>query len=575
LGLLYIRLKEYDKAVEQAEKGAPLGPNNFETNRMAAQVLARAGKVQDSLPLLDNAMRLNPVPRYTFLIAAGSIYHQAKHYEKALEIYKKAAQLEPNNTGGYVGIAATSSMMGKMEEAREAIGELHRVDPNYSLEHVRRTLMLRGDKDQAVANRFIEGLRMAGMPEHPPLPLPDKPSIAVLPFVNLSDDSKQELLCDGITDNIINGLSKVPRLFVIARNSTFTYKGKPVKVKQVSEELGVRYVLEGSFQRSGDRVRITAQLVDALTGSPLLTERYDGETTDLFDLQDDITLKVLNAVRVKLEGGAVSGSIKYFKGKQGLDCYLKHLEANSYVQRMTISDNNLARQIAVEGLAMCPESPTFYRILANVHTNSYLFGSSKSPIDSVEKATELLKKALAMDDGYAEAHAQLSYVYTLRREHDKSIAEGELAVNLAPGSAWTLYWYATALKYDGRPEESIPLFEKAIRLNPLGPGAFYQGLAVALRDTGRLDEAAALYMKALERAPENFRTHAMLAGVYSMMGRDKEARAEAAEVLRINPKFSLEWYARTSAYKDRAVTDKIINDMRKAGLPDKPPPAQP
>jgi adenylate cyclase len=137
-----------------------------------------------------------------------------------------------------------------------------------------------------------------------------------------------------------------------------------------------------------------------------------------------------------------------------------------------------------------------------------------------------------------------------------------------------LYWYATALKYDGRPEESIPLFEKAIRLNPLGPWAFYQGLAVAFRDTGRLDEAAASYIKALERAPENFRTHAMLAGVYSRMGRGKEARVEAAEVLRINPKFSLEWYARTSAYKDGSVTDKIINDMRKAGLPDKPPPAQ-
>jgi adenylate cyclase len=215
------------------------------------------------------------------------------------------------------------------------------------------------------------------------------------------------------------------------------------------------------------------------------------------------------------------------------------------VQRMTISDNNLGRQIAEEGLAMCPESPTFYRILAALHQNDYLLDSSKSPSESVEKSIGLLKKALAMDDGYAEAHAQLSFVYTLKKEYDKSIAEGELAVSLAPGSAWTLYWYATALKYDGRPEESIPLFEKAIRLNPLGPASFYQGFAVALRDTGRLEAAVASYIKALERAPNNFRTHALLAGVYSMMGRDKEARAEAAEVLRINPKFSLEWYAGT------------------------------
>jgi adenylate cyclase len=412
-------------------------------------------------------------------------------------------------------------------------------------------------------------------PKQMALPLPELPSIAVLPFVNLSEDPKQELLSDGITDNIINALSKVPQLFVIARNSTFTYKGKAVKVKQVSEELGVRYVLEGSVQRSGDRVRISVQLVDAITASQLLSERFDGETSDLFALQDDITLKVLNAVRVKLEGEAATGSLKYFKGKQGLDCMLKGLEAANYIQRQTIPDTNLARQAAEEGLRMCPENPYFYRYLAMAHQNDYWLGSAKSPSESIEKATELLQKALAIDDGYVDAHAQLSHVYTIRKEYDKSVNEGEMAVSLAPGSAWTLFWYATALSNAGRPEEALPLFEKAIRLNPLGPMIFHHNFANALRQVGRLEEALASYKKAIERSPNYFWSHAMLAVVYSQMDRDKEARAAAAEVMRINPKFSLEWVARVSIIRDSSRLIELINAMRKAGLPDKPPPAQP
>ena len=209
-------------------------------------------------------------------------------------------------------------------------------------------------------------------PKQMALPLPELPSIAVLPFVNLSEDPKQELLCDGITDNIINALSKVPRLFVIARNSTFTYKGKAVKVKQVSEELGVRYVLEGSVQRSGDRVRITAQLVDALTGSQLLSERYDGETTDVFALQDDITMKVLarRSSKVGRVGGISVNEI--LQRHAGSRLLFEGQEALGYIQRMTIPDTNKARQIAEEALAMCPEIPDFYRLLAVVNLNDYM-----------------------------------------------------------------------------------------------------------------------------------------------------------------------------------------------------------
>ena len=410
-------------------------------------------------------------------------------------------------------------------------------------------------------------------PKKMALPLPELPSIAVLPFVNLSEDPKQQLLCDGITDNIINALSKVPRLFVIARNSTFAYKGKTVKAKLVSEELGVQYVLEGSIQRSGDRVRITAQMVDALTGNQLLSERFDGETADLFNMQDDITFKVLRAVHLQLGGAALSS--KYYRGTHGLDCFLKLQEAQGSLQRFTMADTRQAQKLAEEGLAMCPEIPTFYRLLAVVNMNYYWFDLSKSPQGYIEKAEELLQKTLTMDENNPDAYGNLSQLYIMKKDYDKAIAEAEKSLSLDPGSAWGLWRYARVLTAAGKPEEAIPLQEKAIRLNPLAPAPFYGDLGLAYRLTGRFEEAIRFYKKAIERAPNDFWFHAHLAAVYIMMGRDEEARAEAAEVLRINPRFSVESYAKTTTLKDRSVVDKSSDAMRKAGLPDKAPGAQP
>ena len=185
-------------------------------------------------------------------------------------------------------------------------------------------------------------------------PLPDVPSIAVMPFVNMSEDPKQEFFSDGITESVITALSKAPRLFVIARNSTFTYKGKPVKVKQVSEELGVRYVLEGSVQKSGNRVRITAQLIDALTGNHLWAESYDRDLKDRFAVQDEITLKILKAMQVKLTEGEKFTLVQKWTCSENLECYLKNLEAQKYIDQGTIEGNNLARRKAEEILALCP-----------------------------------------------------------------------------------------------------------------------------------------------------------------------------------------------------------------------------
>ena len=398
-------------------------------------------------------------------------------------------------------------------------------------------------------------------------PLPDEPSIAVMPFVNMSGDPKQEFLCDGITEEIITALSKVPRLFVISRQSTFFYKGKPVKVKQVSEELGVRYVMEGSVQRSADRIRINAQLIDTLTGHHLWAERYERDLKDLFALQDEITMKILRAVRVQLTEGEISSAVsKHFRGKQGLDCSLKLMEALKYSGRQNIEDNNVARRLTEEAISICPENPVGYSQLALVYSVDYVLGNTKSPRETLEKGIQLAKKAIAMDDSLPLPHIFLVGFYSYKREYEKAIAAGERAVALDPSGSSAYAAYAAALLFACRPEEAIPLLQKAIRLNPNADPITFLNFGHALRMTGRFEEAVLAFKKALQRAPNNLIAHIGLGATYSLMGREREARAEAEEILRINPKFSLDYFKIASPYKDPSEIDKIADALRKAGL---------
>jgi adenylate cyclase len=397
-------------------------------------------------------------------------------------------------------------------------------------------------------------------------PLPDKPSIAVLPFENMSDDPEQEYFSDGITEEIITAISKIPKLFVIARNSTFTYKGKPVKVQQVSEDLGVQYVVEGSVRRAEDRVRITAQLIDALKGHHMWAEKYDRDIKDIFAIQDEITKKIITSLQVKLTEG--EQAVVYAKGTENLEAYLKTMKAHFLYLQGTKEGVLEAQKLAEEAIALDPNYAFAYKVLGGAEGMAIWLGLSKNPRESLKSAIGLHQKAIELDDSLALAHAALGYWLIIARQYDKGLAEGERAIALEAHSADVIHAYAIILMYVGRQREAIPQFEEALRLNPKPPNSYLRHYAANLRDLGIYEEAIAQAKRAIEKEPNDLLSFMVLTTCYSQAGREEDARAAAKEVLRINPKFSAARMQRIVPHKNRAIAKRFGDSLRKAGLPD-------
>lgn len=396
-------------------------------------------------------------------------------------------------------------------------------------------------------------------------PLPDKPSIAVLPFVNMSGDPKEDYFSDGLTEQITTSLSTFHRLFVIARNSTFVYKGKPVTIQKVAEDLGVQYVLEGSVQKSGDKVRITAQLIDAITGRHVWSEHYDREFKDIFALQDEITIKIMQAMRVELTDGEQAR--RWTKGRtKNLKAYELNYQGTGFMERGTKQDNDTARHLFEEAIALDPKFACPYINLGMIHFWDVRNGWSESPAKSLQRALELAQKALAMDDSLDLGHSLLGAIYLVMGQHDKAIAEGERAVALNPNGALAFIWLAGIVGASGKWEESVMYAKQSIRLDPFPGPLQYHVLGRAYFMTGKYDEAILILKKAVQINLDFLPAHIFLAACYSSIDRDGEANASAKEVLRINPKFSIESYAKALTYKDKADIEREVAALQKAGL---------
>ena len=399
-------------------------------------------------------------------------------------------------------------------------------------------------------------------------PLPDKPSIAVLPFANMSGDPEQEYFSDGITEDLITDLSKISGLFVIARNSVFTYKGKAVKVEEVGQELGVKYVLEGSVRKVRNRVRITAQLVDTTTGGHLWAERYDRDLRDIFALQDEVTQKIVTALVVKLTEDEQERLVR--KGTDSLEAYDYTLRGMDYFFRFTKEANGQARQMFEKAIDLDPKYALAHTWLGWTHWVDYSFGWSQDP-QSLEWAFELAQRAISLDDSVSEAHALWGKVHLWKRQHDLAIAELEKTLSLNPNYADGLTGLGEALYFAGRPEEAIGLVKKAMRLNPKYPVWYLLNLGHAYFLTGRYEEAITTLKRVNNRNPNFWPAYIYLAASYVELGQEEKARIEASELLRINPNFSLEAGRQRLPYKDKAVLEHLFGILRKAGLPETPP----
>jgi len=398
----------------------------------------------------------------------------------------------------------------------------------------------------------------------PVLPLPDKPSIAVLPFANMSSDPEQEYFSDGMTEDLITDLSKLSGLFVIARNSVFTYKGKAVKVQDVSRELGVRYVVEGSVRKAGDRVRITAQLVDASTGHHLWADRYDGELKDIFALQDAVTQKIVAALQVKLTKGEQEHLGR--APTDNIEAYDYFLRGWEFLNRFTKEANIQAQQLFERAVELDPEYAEAYAGLGMTYWFEWAVRFNQDP-QYLERAFELTQRAVAFDDSLSQAHTLLGWIYLAKKQYEEAFSEMEKAIVLNPNDAHAYARLGGGLLFLGNPEEAIRLEEKAMRLDPHYPPLYLLFLGMACYQARRYEEAITAFKRARIGNPEFLGAPLFLTIAYSELGREEEARVEAAEVLRLNPHFSVELFSRRMLpYRDPAVTERLVAALLKAGL---------
>jgi adenylate cyclase len=396
------------------------------------------------------------------------------------------------------------------------------------------------------------------------LQMRDKPSIAVLPFQNMSGDAEQDYFADGISEDIITALSKLPQLFVIARNSSFTFKGRNVNVQEVGRSLGVRYVLEGSVRKSNNRVRITGQLIDATTGGHLWAERFDRELTDIFAVQDDVTQHIVGALALNLtESDKQRLATEHTDNLEAYDSFLRGREQ---VWLLTKGGNAQGRKLLQSAIELDPTFAPAYAFLACAHNLDYVNRWSPVPSESLEKADKAAIQAVSLDDQYPYAHWARAITNLYMRRHDLAIQEANRTISLDPNLAFGHEVLGTCLHFSGRSEEALACFVRAMALDPYFPDVWLHFYAQAVFQLRRYDEAVGILKRRLDRNPHTDASRVLLAASYGHLGRYDEARTEWQEVFRVNPDYSLDHRRDVLPYKNPHDFELIIEGLRKAGI---------
>lgn len=465
-------------------------------------------------------------------------------------------------------VVSDSTLTSRINAARKALG-----DSGHDQKLIR-TIARKG-------LRFVGDVRMQPMGINAPdgltplqaqlqatpvaLPLPDRPAIAVLPFVNMSGEPEQEYFSDGISEDIITALSKLRWFFVIARNSSFTYKGKSVHMKQIADELGVGYVLEGSVRKSGEHVRITAQLNDATTGNQIWAERYDRNIADVFAVQDEITEAIVAAIEPQLY--VAENFRAQRKPPESLDAWDLAIRGLSHYWRLTRQDNVVAQALLEKATVIDPNYGQALGVLAASHTFSAHMGWSDMAT-AVPVAERAAMAAIRADSEDPWAHYALGNVYLFTRRFDDSLAEFELALRLNPNFSLAQGYYGLTLSYCGRWQDGDLAASRALRLSPRDPfAALYYGIAAYSQFNGRnYDEAMRLARESVRQRSDFVGGHRVLTSAAGMAGHSEAANVALQELRRVQPNISLQWLEKQMPFKQDVDRKHYLEGFRRAGL---------
>jgi TolB-like protein/class 3 adenylate cyclase len=396
------------------------------------------------------------------------------------------------------------------------------------------------------------------------LPLPNKPSLAVLPFANLSADSKQDYFSDGLTMDIMTALVRIPGLFLISEISMFSYKSKAPSIRELGGQLGVSHVLDGGVRKEGDRIRITARLLETTTGRQVWAERYDRKIDDIFAVQDEITERIVEAMDIKLVTGEMAHTIrKVLRNPDALEYYYRGWEA---LFGSTKNDIEEAQQMFEETTRLEPESSFGYALAAWAHWWSVDQGLSEDIAHSLERAIELARKAEDLEDFTGLSNLVMAQIHLYKHEHDKALEAAQKAVLARPSCDLSYVAKANILTYLGRPTEAIDLAKFAIRLAPVYPPFFQKTLAAAFYGNGQYEEAITSAKEVLKSDEGNLDAFLILAGANAALDQQEEASKAATEIKRIKPDFLLKKYAETQPYSDPKILKQVTSMLQRAGV---------
>jgi TolB-like protein len=460
-------------------------------------------------------------------------------------------------------IVSDSTLTSRINAARKAVGD------SGEEQKLIRTIARKGLRFVGAVQTQVDGAGAAApdMRKHarPALPLPDRPAIAVLPFTNMTGDPGQEYFSDGISEDIITALSKLRWFFVVARNSSFIYKGKAVHLKQIAEELGVGYVVEGSVRRDGGRVRITAQLNDAATGSHLWADRYDRELADVFAVQDEITEAIVAAIEPQLYAAENFRASR--KPPDSMDAWDLVMRAMSHHWRVTRQDNVVAQALLEKAVAIDPNYGRALGVLATCHSfGAHMGWEDIATVAPIAERSALAAIAVDREDPWA--HLALGGVHLFVQRFDDSLAAMETALRLNPSFSLAQGYYGLVLTYCGRWEEGALAAERALRLSPRDPfSAIYYGIAGYAQYVGRnYDEAIRLARQGIRQLADFVGAHRVLTAAAGMAGQDDTAKAALRELRRVQPNISLAWIAGHMPIKQEAEREHYLEGFRRAGL---------